>query len=483
MVAIGPKTWNANVTAVDGDVITAEFGGKWWNYHDGDGLWLPIESTWQAASNGEYEHTASNWSLIAPAYADGDIYSYQENDFDIFNGGTFTITRTPALRLAHVGASHVEAYHDPAKPYEVRYPNAFGAGCSLLLRTWHARAMRPEHLIEITALPETTADVEIVERVYTSMAIQGWDGSDRDIGATGAGLCVPANSYGMGMRPAVAWYRDQFGELHTRSISVIAKRLTGYVELRKIIPYDFVVEGITAGAIVYADETLTVNPDPDAETTTFDSRYNAGGYNASFSVPSSAASSSTAADSITSGEISGYVSTATSGRFSTVMRGGFGFDTASLGAGATISSATFSLYGSSKQNSFTSGGASAVLCKFAPGSKTAAATSDYGTIDKTLQSDGSIAYASWSTSGYNDLTLNATGLGNINKTGRTWLMTCSANDQATSAPAWSGTKQTDLQAYYAEQTGTSQDPKLAITYTAGGGGGGTSGNLLLLGVG
>ena len=165
------------------------------------------------------------------------------------------------------------------------------------------------------------------------------------------------------------------------------------------------------------------------------------------------------------------------------MRGGFGFDTSSLGSGATISSATFSLYGSSKQNSFTSGGASAVLCKFAPGSNTAAATSDYGTIDKTLQSDGSIAYASWSTSGPNDFALNATGLGNVNKTGRTWLMTCSANDQATSAPAWSGTKQTDLQAYYAEQTGTSQDPKLAITYTAGGGGGGTSGNLLLLGVG
>ena len=62
-------------------------------------------------------------------------------------------------------------------------------------------------------------------------------------------------------------------------------------------------------------------------------------------------------------------------------------------------------------------------------------------------------------------------------------MTCTVNDLALSAPSWGATKQTDLQAYYAEQTGTSQDPKLAITYTMGGGGGGTSGNLVLLGVG
>ena len=484
MVAVGPKTWNANVLAVDGDVVTLDIRAKWLNYHDGGGIWLPIESTWQAASNGRYEHTASNWSLVAPAYADGDIYSYQEGDYDIFSGSAFTMTRTPELRLAHAEASHVEAYYDPAKPYEVRYPNAFGAGCSLLLRTWHARAMRPEHLIEITSLPETTADVEIVERVYTSMAIPGWDGSDRDIGSTGAGMLVQSESYGMGMRPAVAWYRDGQGELVTTSISVIAKRLTGYVELRKIIPYAFISAGFAAGATaIYADETLTVYPDPDVETTTFDARYNAGGYNASFSVPSGAASSSTAADSITSGEISGYVSTATSNRFSTVMRGGFGFDTSSLGAGATISAATFSLYGTSKQNSFASGGASLNLCLFSPGSNTAAANADYGTIDKTLQSDDSVIYSGWSTTGYNTLNLNSTGLGNINKTGRTWLMTCSANDQAVSAPPWGVNKQTDLQAYYAEQTGTSQDPKLVVTYTAGGGGGATGGRLMPRGVG
>lgn len=465
--SLGHNTWNTTITDIVGDMVTVAIRGKWCNYHAGGGSWLPIQSRWDEGANGEYEHTASNWSLIAPALATGRIATYQENDYDIFGGGLFTLTRTPAIELAHVNALPVEAVYDPARPYEVRYPSAFGAGASLLLRTWHARAMRPEHLVEITALPENGNDCEIVERVYTAMRIPGWNGETIDIGATGAGLCVGTYAYGMGMRPAVAWYRDAQGELVTQPISVLATRHTGYVELRKIVPRRFIAQGLAAGATaVYADETLTLNPNANVETTSVDGY--AGRWVAEESFAAMIAGAGVIAnDSAASNACPLLSSGATSAKFVQLRRGIYLFDTSSLDDGVTVTAAELGLYGISKVTWLTP--AELAVTAATPASNTAIVAADYSRVG-SIEFATRVSSPAWSTTGFTPLVFNAAGIASISLTGISKYAVRLGCDVDGVAPAWLANVGTSYTGYQADQPGTAYDPYLNVTYSAGGGG-------------
>ena len=80
-----------------------------------------------------------------------------------------------------------------------------------------------------------------------------------------------------------------------------------------------------------------------------------------------------------------------------------------------------------------------------------------------------ITYANWLTTVYNDFTFNATGIGNINKTGISKFGTRNANyDVANTAPALSSINDRwhYLDGYFADETGTANDPKLVVAYSA-----------------
>jgi hypothetical protein len=147
------------------------------------------------------------------------------------------------------------------------------------------------------------------------------------------------------------------------------------------------------------------------------------------------------------------------------------FDTSALTASATISAATLSVYDENDQEDNDNDALSLVT-------NTAAAANDYTTADYdqfgTVKQASDIDFGSLVVNSYNDMALNATGLGNISKTGVTKFGLRTANDIAASAPAAGNYKTFST----ADDAGTTQDPKLVITYTLGSGGG-----LLLLGVG
>ena len=146
------------------------------------------------------------------------------------------------------------------------------------------------------------------------------------------------------------------------------------------------------------------------------------------------------------------------------------FDTSSLPDDATISSATASIYGISSQIDYVAWETEFYLAPYAvaPASNTATVAADYGTFGSTTFATAKV-YGDLVLSAYNDFTLNATGLAAISKTGITKIGWRTTADVADSAPTCTSTPGSDKYAVWrfgaAEATGTTNDPKLVVTYT------------------
>lgn len=158
----------------------------------------------------------------------------------------------------------------------------------------------------------------------------------------------------------------------------------------------------------------------------------------------------------------------TTNQFQRLVRGIFLFDTSALGAGATISAAIFSLYGNNGTLGAVKVGDLGTtplhVAGSTPASNTTLADSDYGQCQTTTF--GNIAYASFTINQYNDISLNASGQSNISLTGVSKFSTQLEWDINNSfGGTWVSGQVTAFDCNYADQAGTTQDPKLVVTYT------------------
>jgi len=135
------------------------------------------------------------------------------------------------------------------------------------------------------------------------------------------------------------------------------------------------------------------------------------------------------------------------------------FDTSAIPDSAEIWSAYLKLYGST-DNSTTDFNITVQSGMPTYPTDPPAATD----FNKTYYSGdgGSLSTSGFSTTGYNTITLNSTGLGWINKTGTSKFCLRSSRDIAATTP----TGDEYVTVYTNEQTGTSQDPQLVVNYTA-----------------
>lgn len=213
-------------------------------------------------------------------------------------------------------------------------------------------------------------------------------------------------------------------------------------------------------APVFAD-TLTVYPDAGTGNTTVDGYAGRQFVDETFATIIAGAGN-TSNDTVTNSRIMYLRTSTTSDQFAYLYRGIFTFDTSALTADATISAATFSVYGSNKGNQH--GSMDLVVVAATPASDNAIIDADYSTLGSTVF--GTIAYASLSTSAYNNVTLDANGQANISKTGISKFATTSNWDAtSTYGGSWVSDSFNFLNGYYADQSGTSLDPKLTVTYT------------------
>lgn len=155
-------------------------------------------------------------------------------------------------------------------------------------------------------------------------------------------------------------------------------------------------------------------------------------------------------------------SSTTTDQFDRCRRGIVGFDIS--GVSGTIDSAILSVYGQGKGNGL--GSPSFGVCGMTPGSSSAVADADYGNFEST--SFGGVSYASFSTAAYNDFTLNGDGETFVDgdKGGFVFFgLRLSWDLSASFTGTWASAAETSLSAWSVDQTGTSNDPKLVVTYT------------------
>lgn len=152
--------------------------------------------------------------------------------------------------------------------------------------------------------------------------------------------------------------------------------------------------------------------------------------------------------------------------YTNMARSIFGFDTSPLGTDA-ISSATFSVFASADGND--AFGQRAVLDhKASVASTTVLSASDYniGGWDGVRQSDTEIVFSSWDSGYAQNFALNATGTSNINKSGFTWFGGRTDKDMDNTQPSIPSFQTNSVNSYFADQSGTTQDPRLVVEHAA-----------------
>jgi hypothetical protein len=207
--------------------------------------------------------------------------------------------------------------------------------------------------------------------------------------------------------------------------------------------------------------TLEVYPDPNVESTSVDgvSMYEGTG-SATWATVRDAVTGTSATDTdIGNGQVevgASYISATADYR---VYRSFYLFDTSSLDDAATISAAVLSL--NSVQASENADSGDVDIIATTPASNTAITTADYDQIGATVFASIAVASISPTNGTYNDFTLDANGRAGVSKTGISKYGARHSRDTDNSAPT--GRNETFF--WFADNTGTSKDPKLVVTYT------------------
>jgi hypothetical protein len=235
------------------------------------------------------------------------------------------------------------------------------------------------------------------------------------------------------------------------------------------IPVDFniadgkMTESIEAGKLAGVKYPVTIDPIISMSPTAG----NQDGYAARFANGSWAAirdGNGDAAQTTETQDTTAYLKAYTTNNTWDMLHVGMCFiDTSTLPDDAVLSSANFSLRGSSKSDGL---GITPTLGLYnTTSTNSAIAIADYQARGSTLLSDTIFTYAGFSTTGYNAFPLNAAGLSEISKTGLTRLVTRFGFDVDNTPPAWVSGAASSFTVNYSEYAGTDHDPVLSVTYT------------------
>jgi hypothetical protein len=158
---------------------------------------------------------------------------------------------------------------------------------------------------------------------------------------------------------------------------------------------------------------------------------------------------------------------ATTDEYDRWFRSYYLFDTSSIPDGDTISAATLSFKSNIVEDHRTSS-LSVGLCS--PASDTALVAADWDAITFTKQAaDMTFASINTDATTYNVFTFNATGRGNVNKTGISKFSILITIDMEDDDPGWISLKDDEVNIYNAEETvsGTGDArPRLQVTHAA-----------------
>lgn len=217
--------------------------------------------------------------------------------------------------------------------------------------------------------------------------------------------------------------------------------------------------------------STTFFPDPDPETNSFDGYCRQSGEPETWAFKISAA---TADDCIDNSTVLYILKIEGSGasEYKNLFRAVLSFFTAPIPDGATITSTTLSVFPTTQQDTLVITPNLAIV-GVTTASTTGMVVADYGIQNwatSTEFTDSRVAYADLDTGSYEVITLNSAGNSYINKTGLTKFGLINGQyDLDETDPGVGGTNaQSRVIIKGAEEPGTSQDPRLIVTYELAG---------------
>lgn len=231
-------------------------------------------------------------------------------------------------------------------------------------------------------------------------------------------------------------------------------------------PWSFVHETVHASIVrpTVGLTTTTVYPDPSPETTTVDGYVGHDAGSGSTWALIRGGAGTGAVDNVASFDYSPDVYSTSAPAFRSMHKNVYLFDTSTIPDGDTISDATLSLYGKTKYDP-SSITPSTNITAIAPASNTALVAGDYDSFSDTAFATA-VTYASFSTSAYNDYVFNASGISSISLTGVSKYSLRFTFDITNTAPTQTPADGPAYGFYYAETTGTTSDPKLAVVHSS-----------------
>ena len=496
---IDNKTWNARKVSSN----QTEFHVGWVNYLDENDAWQEIDCIVTKTAS-DFTVTKAPFNFSAPLYSDGEAFFESDNKFDITNKTKITADNyglyLTARNVTRVAGELFDINGDgrlDAVIYRQAYPDI---NADLIYYDKHGMIPVLEKLVRFNSAISEDIDIEFGLRYTATPAITPLtldDSKDRDDEATAnstklsngeviaqdGGFYVKPFSVtqnrGIGMKEIKIWdsTATDLNAGTTQKIETVSTDIksdgSGNSILTKHIKVAF-FSGVTYP--VFTDTTTTVYPDAHTESTSVDGvvlTYNQG---ADWDTEHDRTSGNYAYDSATT-LVLGYFRSNLGSNNMGLYRFFFLFDTSGIDDDDEISAATLSLYAIETATTSSGGSAevSVTTCSVvqtSPASNTALVTGDFDQCGDVNDPDEGIATGTrfdpdddFTTSQYNDLALNATGIGWIAKDGITKLGTRNMFDITDDDPG-ANKHMGYMVVGSADQSGTSKDPKLVVTHAA-----------------
>lgn len=483
------KHWNARPTTLNGKQAT-EFHVGWVNYLDSVGDWCSIdcEIVEVLGSNHKFEVTKAPFNFTAPEYADGEVYFASDNCFDVFNKSLITAPEFGGhirpVDTAHVMGQIFDINGD-GRMDAILYPNAYPQwDADLIYYVKHGKAPELQKLIRLHSEPSNdinakfvcrpTAKAEVTPTILSDLTKprieQLWDATIEPLLNHNQGFYSRAwnepQKRGVGFKNFKIWDSsiNDFGQPKTQIINAdfTVQDYSQYeFILTKHIPASF-FSGVTFP--VYTDATSTFYPSPGTGGPTVDG-YIGGEHVSSWStVRGLATGNSGISDSAAS--LVGFNQGEWTGAKYIIRRQYFLFDTSSISTD-NIDSSIFSVYSNATgDDTEATYPADIAIVSSNPASNTSLIFADFDQIGSTKLSDTVQDLGTYNSSAaYFDFALNAVGISNINKTGISKFGIRPNNDFSDSTIP---TARSYGSIFFADETGTTKDPKLVVVHSLAG---------------
>jgi len=495
---IDNKTWNARKVSSS----QTEFHVGWVNYLDENDAWQEIDCIVTKTAS-DFTVTKAPFNFSAPLFSDGVAFFESDSKFDITNKAKITADNyglyITARNVTKVAGELFDINGDgrlDAVIYKQAYPDI---DADLIYYVKHGKAPRLEKLVRFNSVLSADTDIEFHLRYTDTPAItpSTLDASkNRDDEATAnrtklknGELISQDNGFyikpfgvsenrGLGMREIKIWdstVTDPNAGT-TQKIETVDTDIktdgSGYSILTKHIKASF-FSGVTYP--VFTDTVTAFNPDADTESTSTDSTI------LDISTLASASNWNTVHDKSSAGssvehdyerlEI-GHTRTNVGGKI-LMVRNFILFDTSSIDDTHEASEATLSFVLKTAYNRESAGSSSIspttnVLVQSSPASSTNIVQDDWDQCGATDDPDEGTdtrfdAYTDWTVDSYNDIDLNATGLGWIAVDGISKFGIRTTIDALDDYPGTNKhSNHGDVAS--ADIAGTSEDPKLTVTH-------------------